>query len=119
MKLPILLLAALLTVSCNETTAALAEAASNGQTYTYTIKISATTSDYTLDVQTPTETQDTGQVTISGTQDQYIISGTSISGTVTRHNGPGHMSVVVLKDGVNVFTESITSSTGVKDLTGL
>lgn len=88
-------------------------------TYTYTLKISATTTDYAVDVQTDTESLSTGTVTIGGTQDQYVLTGSEFTGTVTRYNGPGHVSIVVLKEGVNVWSESIMTTTGYKDLGSL
>lgn len=115
-----LIMMATLGFGCEEKAAVVEAATGGGQIYVYTIKISATTSDYEIAVTTPSEALNTGTVTISGTSDEYTISGTSITGTVTRHSGPGSMDVVVKKDGVPVYTgNGILTSTGTRDISGL
>lgn len=109
-------------LGCNEELVQQAynEEVSQPQTYTYTIKIDATDSEYQVVVDSIDSYLDTGTVTIDGFEQKiWYVTGRSLNGSVRRFNGIGHISVVVLKDGENVHTESIMTSSGIQAINGL
>lgn len=80
----------------------------SGQTYTYRLKISGYNTDYHIDVYSNDESLDVDRTLVGTTQIQDIVSGSYLQGTITRVNGTGHLSIVILRDGINIFQTSIT-----------
>lgn len=88
---------------------------------TYEIKVSGTDSDFKVETTSDVESTDSGVQHLSFvvTQMQFYTSGTTMSGTVTRYNGPGHVNVVIKKDGVPIYNQSIMTSSGTLNWTAL
>lgn len=87
----------------------------------YEIKISGTDTDFEVDTTSDVESTSSGikHLSFVVTQMQFYTSGVSMSGTVTRHNGPGHVNVVIKKDGIPIYNQSITTSSGTLNWTAL
>ena len=89
--------------------------------YNYEVRTSSTLSSFEIEAMTSTQSMDTGVQNSDGTGNGmgYFITGSSFSGQAERFSGGGNIQVLVFKDGVIVYNQSIFTSTGTVQWTDL